>query len=239
MKKLLQSAIPTHVQQQHKLTTLGSLTAGVVHDLNNIFTSMDACLSLLAEDSDAKYREAFVTSLLHAKQLTKTISQFMKCSDKTMDIVNPIDCLQEVSYILEHTLPSAIQFHLDVSSSVHPVEISYGDLSQIFLNLIVNARDAIEGSGNIKVSGGYTHEHDNLMFILEIEDDGAGIKEEQLHHIFTPFFSTKDSDQGTGLGLSIVHNIVHAAQGHITIDSIYGEKTQCTVLIPVKSPPAS
>jgi two-component system NtrC family sensor kinase len=164
-----------------------------------------------------------VKTLVHS---LRTFSHLDQAEWKKSDIHEGIDtCLM----ILNPELKNRIRVHKDYGST-GVIECNIGQLNQVFLNLLSNAAQAIEGSGNIWIR---TKDDDGSV-VVEIKDDGSGISQDIQPKIFDPFFSTKDVGKGIGLGLSISYSIVKNHNGTIEVQSGDGEGSLFTVILPMK-----
>lgn len=227
--------------QYHKLVSLGSLSAGIAHDLNNLFTSAYIYLALLELDIENPRLKHHVkvihADLDQATQLSTKIMSFIRSDNNPEKPIDPIACINDISFILTKTLGSRISFSIKLPKKTYPVDITYGDLSQIIMNLTINARDALQNaSGRVTLECYYEeHESNDFYFVIRVEDNGKGIPKKNLQSIFTPFFTTKDANRGTGLGLNIVLEIVQRAHGFVEIHTIEGLKTNFKIFIPAKT----
>ncbi len=229
--------------QSHKLRAVGNLTAGVAHELNNPINNISLTAHLLLED----YRD------LPDEERLDMIRDLISQADRSQGIIrNLLDFAREgeskiepldLGQIIQETVRLAgnqIKIsgaHLDVSVLPHLPRI-HGDhqqLSQVFLNIILNAIDVIPKGGRIQVS--VAHDGPNFLS-AKITDNGPGIPEHILPNIFDPFFTTKTKGKGTGLGLSVSHGIVARHGGQIRVESRVGVGTTFTVILPVTTFPA-
>ena len=152
--------------------------------------------------------------------------------------------VEEVSKLVKQTFPSTISISLDIDSSTPNIEGNLIQLHQVIMNLLVNARDAIDCHGKINIKLGHEsveksccsscqHEFSGHFVTLTISDDGAGIETKDLEKIFELFFTTKEVGKGTGMGLSTVQTIVHDLCGHLLLESEIGTGSVFKIFIPV------
>jgi C4-dicarboxylate-specific signal transduction histidine kinase len=231
--------------QAEKLATVGTLSGGVAHEINNPLTAILTNVQMLlafADDDGVKMDKEALELIEEATQRCRTIVQkLMTYAKKPMeaDKVVRIDLAEVVEkviafigYQLEQDDVSILSY---VEAGEYPVMGSHNELEQVVTNIILNARDAIVYSpkkkGQIRISLAKVKNH----FKLEIKDDGHGISQEILPKIFDPFYTTKDVGKGLGLGLSICQSIVHKHHGQIKVASKDGQGTQFTIELPVFS----
>lgn len=221
----------------HRLLNLGSLSAGVAHDLNNLLTGINSFATLLDKDLSPSERKTYLDlirrTVLRASRLTGSILSYLKEEESVAIPIDPLSCVRDMVSLLQETIRDDISVQLQLPNKSHAVLIQRSDLSQLVLNLLINARDAIEGAGSITVKGSFEPQPRPQSFVLSISDSGVGIPEQDLAQIFRPFFSRKQrEDAGTGLGLAIVKQIVSEAGGQITVESSLGRPTCFTVELP-------
>lgn len=224
--------------QMHRLVNLGSLSAGVAHDLNNLLTGINSFTTLLESDIPSHERKAYLDLIRRtvgrASRLTGGILNYLQEESCQVTPIDPLSCVRDMVLLVQQTLSSDIQLTVDLPTRSHPLLTKRSELSQVILNLLVNARDAIEGSGKIEIQGRFEPLDNPNFFSLSIKDSGRGIAEEDLPFIFQPFFTTKQSNKrGTGLGLSIVQKIINEAGGRVTVDSQSGELTCFSIRLPI------
>ncbi len=229
--------------QSHKLRAVGNLTAGVAHELNNPINNISLTAHLLLED----YRD------LPEGERLEMIRDLISQADRSQGIIrNLLDFAREgeskiepldLGQIIQETVRLAgnqIKIsgaHLDVGVLPHLPRI-HGDhqqLTQVFLNIILNAIDILPKGGRIQIS--VAHEGPNFLAV-KITDNGPGIPAHILPNIFDPFFTTKTKGKGTGLGLSVSHGIVARHGGQIRVESQVGVGTTFTIILPVTTFPA-
>jgi GAF domain-containing protein/nitrogen-specific signal transduction histidine kinase/CheY-like chemotaxis protein len=241
------------VQMQERLATVGQLAAGIAHDFNNIMAAVVVYADLLAMQPNltAAGREHLHIIQEQVQRATTLIRQILDFSRRTVLEPSPLDLLpflKEFEKLLIRILPETIQVRLSHPGGQFMVKADPVRLQQVFMNLALNARDAIMGSAN--TGGGEMHfslgrlhlsEGDPLplpdmgagyWITITIQDNGSGIEPELLPHIFDPFFTTKPVGKGTGLGLSQVYGIVKQHGGAIDVQSIIGRGSLFTIYLP-------
>jgi len=253
LQKLYDELKNTQSQLIHseKMSSLGQLVAGISHELNNpigfIYSNSNQLKkyiqqieSFLSEPTDEKQINEILPDLKSliddtisgsnlVKELVDNLRQFShldQAKSKMVDLHKGIDSSLR---ILNSQLKNRIKVHKNYGTDCL-VECNPGQINQVFLNLLSNAAQAIEKEGNIWID---TKEK-NDYFVLEIKDDGKGIRQENLTKIFDPFFTTKDVGEGTGLGLSISYSIIKNHKGTIKAESKVGQGSTFTIELPIK-----
>jgi two-component system NtrC family sensor kinase len=238
------------LMQAGKMASIGELAAGVAHEVNNplaiIMTERQILLDLAGRvpDMDAGFRTQLEKSLsqIHTqcKRCKHTTQNLLRFSRRTKAIVEEVDLnafLMEVVDLLEReAYSSGVKFFTDLQEGLPPILSDPSLLQQVFLNIMTNGVDAHEGKpyGRIQVSTSSDEAAANVVVV--VEDSGWGIRPEHIDKIFDPFFTTKPTGKGTGLGLSICYGIVKKLGGEIGVESVAGEGTVFTVVLPVSPP---
>lgn len=222
----------------HRLVNLGSLSAGVSHDLNNLLTGISSFTTLLERDLPNSERKSYLDlirrTVQRACRLTGSILSYLKEEESVALPMDPLACVRDMVCLMKQTLSDDISVHVCLPKKTHAVLIPRSQLCQVILNLLINARDAIRGQGDIRVEASFEPEGSPEAFVLRVSDTGVGIREQDLPLIFRPFFSRKRQEEsGTGLGLPIVKKIVSEAAGKISVDSREGEYSCFTVELPI------
>ncbi len=219
--------------QTEKLAAIGRLAAGVAHELNTPLASIAGYAEELAEisrgngDRHAKYTEVIRSQTERCKAITRSLLNFARKTDFRLEPVDVNALLREaIDYLRFTKRVERIEIAADLGT-VPPLQADPGQLLQVFLSILVNAADAIEGSGRITVRS-----EAGKDLRVTIADTGCGIPEENLKKVFEPFFTTKGPDQGTGLGLSLSYGIVKQLGGTIELRSEAGKGTEVVIALP-------
>lgn len=240
--------------QAAKMESIGHLTAGIAHDFNNLLGSILGYAELGAEliargdtsDKLAKYIERIRASGNRAKDLISQMLVFSRLRAEGEANIIPVTLIQpvikEIVYLLRSSIPSSIEVNYRVQRDDLRVRVQPVQLHQVLMNLVINARDAIDTYGKIDICLAHgaissvcdgCHQPFNGDYVdITVHDTGRGIAENMLPKIFAPFFTTKDVGKGSGMGLSVVHGIVHAVDGHIRVESVAGKGTTMHILLP-------
>jgi two-component system NtrC family sensor kinase len=222
------------MSQTEKLTSLGLLAAGVAHEVNTPLAVISNYIQMLAKqmpDGDPRQSiiEKIVKQTFRASEIVNNLLNFSRTgAPEAVDIdVNRV--VEETLSLVSHPLKtSQIQVVKHLGETLPAVRGSANKLQQVFLNLFLNARDAMPGGGLLEVR---TAAHNGSVEI-EVVDTGAGIPREHIHRIFDPFFTTKASGRGTGLGLSVSYGIIKEHSGKIDVRSTPGKGTSFHVEFP-------
>jgi two-component system, cell cycle sensor histidine kinase and response regulator CckA len=240
------------MQQAQKLESLGMLAGGIAHDFNNLLAAILGQASLLdmelPERSSAREAAKVISRAAEqAAELTEKLLGFAR-QGKHQSVVNDLhEILKETGVLTRHMLDKNVEVHFHTDANNPRVKGDPIQLQQVFLNLAINARDAMPGGGaltfrteNLVVAGEQGREHPikpGLYVVTHVQDTGRGISKEVLPRIFEPFFTTKAIGQGTGLGLSMVYGIVDSHGGFIEVDSAPQQGTEFRIFLPVTGEP--
>ena len=217
-----------------KLASLGQMAAMIVHDMRNPLSSIKMGLTTLLNRAELIERDRYCVELSvreveHLERILKDLLNFAKPQDLQFsenDINQVIS--KALDQVAEHFKDDDVSIERKLDPDLPPVRMDRDRLSQVFSNLILNARQAIKNTGTILIESKMNSEIKQVLVV--IQDDGEGIKPENIDHIFDPFFSTKA--EGTGLGLSVVKKLIDAHNGTIKVDSDEGKGTCVTVQLP-------
>lgn len=231
-KNLIQKQLLT----SEKMASLGLLSAGIAHEINTPLTGISSyCQFLLDNPGGPEHRELVVKmqdQVLRANKIVRTLLDFSRQKGQQPVPVDLNHVLDESLALVEHKLKKkniAFRREIEFERRFHGFPTR---LQQLFINLLINSIDAIDGEGWISVSG----EEDDERLRVRFKDNGRGIGPRELEKIFDPFFTTKEVGQGTGLGLAIVYNIVKEHYGDIEAHSQVGRGTTFLITFPLQSP---
>jgi two-component system NtrC family sensor kinase len=224
--------------QAEKLAAIGTLAAGVMHEINNPLATIAACaesLELAHEDASADIQEGLrlvQSEVLRCKGIVDSLLDFSrpKAGDKALLDVNT--AIERTLFVLKHhTRFKKLQVKMDLDRTLgEVVRANEEQLVQVFMALLLNAMDAMQERGTVALR---TRWGDDAKYVVaEIVDQGEGIRRADLPKIFEPFFTTKAPGRGTGLGLSICYAIVAEHGGRIEVDSTPGEGSVFRILLP-------
>lgn len=232
------------LRRADRLSSLGLLTAGLAHEIRNPLVAIRTFTQLLPERyNDAEFREGFQgLALKEVDRICGLITDLLSFARPSKPNVAPedmSDVVEGIVRILEtQAKEKGVEIVRDFEANLPKVWIDREQMKQVFMNLILNAIQAMKDGGSIVVSTRvYSRNRagETGQFIqVEIRDSGIGIPEENLEHIFDPFFTNKD--EGSGLGLSISHQIVQEHGGYITVESKLGEGTAFFINLPTGKP---
>lgn len=225
-----------------RLESIGRLAGGVAHDFNNYLTAIMGSSSLALEDlppgSPARASiEVAIQAARRASEVTRRLLTFARRGPGVAAVVDPCRVVEDLARMLPRLLGEDVELRLELDREAGRVRIDPTQLEQVLVNLAVNARDAMPVGGELALRVRRDEVGDAV--VLEVEDDGIGMDEEQLAHVFEPFVTTKPEGHGTGLGLATCYGIVTGAGGEIRIDSRPGEGTVVRVRLPRTDEPLS
>ena len=230
------------VMHSEKLAALGRLAAGVAHEIGNPLTSISTFAQLLREMATDEFTQNSLDIINnHIQRITEIVRRMSTFSraDSSLnvkyvqinDVVNStLDLLR-----LDKRMKNTFEIGVTLDPSLPKTMIDEGQISQVFINIILNAMDAMSDGGRLTVStrhGKDDHKKDAIM--VGFADTGIGITKQEMEKIFDPFYTTKEVGKGTGLGLSLSYNIVKRFKGDIKVESEPGKGTVFTIILPVE-----
>ena len=220
--------------QADKLSSIGLLAAGVAHEVNTplavISTYAQMLAKQVAEDSQKSLiLDKIAKQTFRASEIVNSLLNFSRTSTTSFGEINLNRVIQETLSLLEHQLQKAgIQLKTDLAADLRTIHGNGGKLQQVFLNLFLNARDAMPGGGTLEVRTW----PEGAGARIEVADTGTGIAPENLHRIYDPFFTTKMARKGTGLGLSVTYGIIQEHGGSIEVSNRPGSGARFRIDLP-------
>ncbi len=227
--------------QAKKLTALGTLTSGVAHEINNPLSNILTSAQILSEELE-EGEVAYKRQLLHnieeqshkVRDIVRNLLEFSRKRDFQPEPVGLRDLIESTFQLVRSQMPASIERQVHVPDGLPLIEVDKRRLQQAFLNIILNAIDAMPQGGTLRLEAALTERGDKVQ--IDISDTGRGISPEQLPKVFDPFFTTKDVGHGTGLGLSVTYGIIQLHGGTIVPWSRPGQGTSFRIILPIKAP---
>lgn len=236
----------SYLAQAQRMEAIGQLVGGVAHDFNNILGILRGNLELLEiklKQGENKYVQKAFHACNRATALTKKLLQFSRFKVTESKQINPNNVIRTLADLLTKSLTQNVKLELHLDSEAYSVWGSSGDLEDAILNLVINARDAMDGNGkvtisteNISLGEELFHRSHRVNTVpgsyvkISIKDTGPGIPDHIQARVFEPFFTTKE--QGSGLGLSMVYGFVQRSNGYILVDSGDTVGTEICIWLP-------
>jgi PAS domain S-box-containing protein len=239
--------LETQLLQAQRVESIGTLTSGIAHDLNNVLAPIlmgTGLLQLRLKDpADRSLVDTMSASAHHGSDLIQQLLTYARGAQGERSEVQLHVLLKEVDPLIRQSVRSNISFSLTVDPDTKPVLADATQLKQVILNLCINARDAMPDGGrlairvsNVMVDGTWrrrvTDGKSGPHVCLSVTDTGTGIPPNVIEKIFDPFFTTKEIGKGTGLGLSTVHGIVKSHEGFLKVESDVGVGTTFSIYLP-------
>jgi hypothetical protein len=228
--------LESQLLQAEKLGSIGLLAAGIAHEINTPLTGVCSYTQMLVKDTpldDPRYEvlKKIENQGFRASTIVDNLLNFSRVSDTEFSEVNINGLMLETLSLVDHQLQkSEVEVKVDLDVSLPPTLANGGKLQQVFMNLVLNARDAMPQGGKLKIR---TYQEGSQL-VVKVQDSGAGISEENVKRIYDPFFTTKKAGKGSGLGLSVSYGIIQEHSGRINVDSTAGQGTTFRLHLPVK-----
>ena len=238
--------------QFQKMDAVGKLAGGMAHDFNNLLTVIlshaEGASEGLPEDSPIRRDLDLIRKAgRRAAELTRQVLTFSRRHPVEPTELHLNAVALDLEAFLKRLLPPGMELEVQVSEDLDWIMADRGQMEQVLMNLVLNAKDAMPGGGVIRVatrnvqlaeplSQGPNFLNPGRWVVLEVRDQGQGIPEEHLERIFEPFYTTKETGRGTGLGLSVVYGIVRSHQGGLHVETESGKGTTVRVFLPVVDP---
>ncbi len=226
--------------QSRKIAAVGTLTAGIAHELNNPINNIVLTAEVLKEDLRELSQEeilGLIQDILgqgeRAAEIVKGLLDFSRSERPEIEPLDIAGVIQDTLKLVRNQLSlSGIQTELDLPQDLPRVDGNRKSLQQVFLNLFINAVQAMLDGGSLTIRAHATP--DGQWLKVQVADTGMGIAAKDLPHIFDPFYTTKQVGRGTGLGLSVTYGIVEKHGGHIEVESAQGKGSTFSVVLPVR-----
>lgn len=240
------AAAEAQLRQVQKMEAVGQLTGGIAHDFNNMLAVVVGGLDLARRRIDGPRRELLthlnnsMEGANRAATLTRRLLSFSRHEPLHPERVESDELVQSMRELLDRTLGERISINLDLDTEAWPIFVDAHQLENAILNLAVNARDAMDGKGELTIRTDNVTLSDNEIgdiqagdyLKLSVIDDGCGMSEEVRTRAFEPFFTTKEVGKGTGLGLSQIFGFAHQSGGEVGIESEVGKGTSVALYLP-------
>jgi len=243
-----QDQITTQLRELQRLEALGRLAGGIAHDFNNLLTVIrgyaELVLAYLPEGETVRSDiEQIRAAADNAAQLTQQLLAFGRKQSLQPKVLNLNQLVIDAEKMLQRVIGEDVELKTVLAPDLNNVKVDPTQITQVIMNLVINARDAMPEGGrliveteNVVLDEAYTQTHVGVApghyVMLAVSDTGMGMDKETLSHIFEPFFTTKKKGEGTGLGLSTVHGIVKQSGGHIMAYSELGHGTTFKIYLP-------
>jgi signal transduction histidine kinase len=230
------SSLEKQVRHADRLATLGQLTAGMAHEINEPLNSILGFSQLITKTENLpnqikKDIKKIEKASLYARDIIRKLMLFSRQIQPQTNPVNINEIVTESLYLLQSRCDKAgIEIDCSLASDLPEIMGDETLLNQVLLNLVLNSIQAMPNGGKLKIKTSLTNGCISLMII----DTGVGISKEIIDKIFMPFFTTKDVDEGTGLGLSVVHGIIAIHKGTLRVESRLDHGTQFEIKLPIK-----
>lgn len=241
--------IEEHLRQSQKMDAIGRLAGGVAHDFNNLLTVINCHAEMLLHNvgHNAPERQHYEAIRYAGQRAAELTAQLLTFSRKTLVKPKEVDLNQIIraaGHLVERFIREDIVLEFVLDANLEPIMVDVGQIEQVLVNLVVNARDAMPAGGNLRIatynwsidrrnSPYYPELPEGRYVALQVTDNGLGMSEETKSKIFEPFFTTKELGKGTGLGLAVVHGVVKQCGGQVSVRTEIGLGTSFELLFPV------
>lgn len=236
------------LRRSQKMDAIGQLTGGIAHDFNNQLGIIIGYLHFLKgyaanDEKPLRWIETANHAAQHCADLTQQLLSLSRIKTKQTTVVNVNEAIKDMNNILSHSITPEIEIQYSLAEQLWPVETDLGELQDVILNLVINARDAMPNGGkliirtrNIKHASDYVSLHPKMKagdyVEIELSDSGVGMDKKTQEHAYEPFFTTKPDGKGTGLGLAMVYGFVERYDGYINLESELGIGTSFCFYLP-------
>jgi PAS domain S-box-containing protein len=222
--------------QSEKLSAVGQLAAGIAHEVGSPLTAISSIAQVLYEKADDDWSKSKLKMIRQQidriSRIVREMVNFSKPISSAIGEVHINKVIEEASQIVKYDKRlKHLNLTMDLFSPLPTLKISYDQLLQVLINILLNCGDALESKKNGEIS--VTCNLVGEKIIISIIDNGAGIRKENLDHIFEPFFTTKQPGKGTGLGLWVCYNIIKGFSGELVVESEANQGTAFHIFLPV------
>ncbi len=244
-RRQLEDRHADEIRRAEHLASLGKMAAGIAHEINNPLAGMQNCLRTLVKGAQNEdQRVLYLGMLLEGLgRIGRTVRQLLDFAREAKPQPTPTRLralLRRCLTLMEHqSAARQVSFSLDPDGNLPEVQVDPHQIEQVFMNILMNAVDAMPDGGRVTVSTTLRKREGGPFVEVHIADTGVGVPPEDLPRIFDPFFTTKDVGKATGLGLSVSYGIVRAHGGFIEVKSKVGAGSTFTVALPVKEADAN
>nr|WP_209262449.1 ATP-binding protein [Thiorhodococcus minor] len=228
-------AMERQLRQAQKMEAVGQLTGGIAHDFNNILAAIQGNLTFLEAglldqpELHERWRKAMGATDRAARQVERLLA-FSRRQRLEPELVDINDLVTGMLDLLEYSLGAGVELESALVPGLPPVRVDPGQLENALMNLAINARDAMDGEGRIRIE---TTPLGEAEIEIRVEDSGCGIPQDLIDRVFEPFFTTKSNGKGSGLGLSMVYGFVRQSGGRVAIESEPGQGSRVRICLPV------
>lgn len=238
------------LNQTHKMKALGQLTGGIAHDFNNVLTIIKGYTDLISrkckntlDPKSLGYLDNISLAIANATDLVSQMLVFTRDDKGINEPLNFAPLIDDSINMLRSIIPSSIDIDYQFEDDLPRIMMDKTQLHQVMMNLAINAKDAMNGIGELRINLSWHHLIDHECnachkqvrgdwIVLSVSDTGSGMANEIVDRIFEPFYTTKNIGEGTGMGLSVLNGIVESHGGHILIDTEIGSGTTFKLLFP-------
>lgn len=244
-ERKIRGTIEDQLFQSQKMTAVGRLAGGIAHDFNNLLTNIMGYVELAKMDSDGKTERHLEVALENSKRAAELTNQLLTFSRK--QVIQPVNLdasatLDSALDMVRSLLRTNVQLEVEQADELPRIRFDKSQFDQVMLNLCINAQDAMEAGGQIRIAASGVRREDDAEIAsrggaamcylkVEVRDTGQGIKSGDLPNIFDPFFTTK-AEKNSGLGLATVYSLIEQSGGFITVASEVAVGTTFTIYIP-------
>jgi two-component system cell cycle sensor histidine kinase/response regulator CckA len=231
------NSLEAQLHHAQRLANIARLAGGVAHDFNNLLTVINGCCQLLLRsvpegDERRELVEPIEQAGARGAELTKRLLSFIRQEPAAMVSISLNDTIRDVQPMLRALLGETVRLSLHLEPALWYVRADPGEMGQVLMNLVTNARDAMPHGGTVTIRTQNLASPLGSHVELVVKDGGCGMTDAVRARIFDPFFTTKQSGEGTGLGLATVHRIVSQSRGEIDVETAAGRGTSMRVRLP-------